>query len=175
MKIKKFLGFMALAVLVILPIKANAASYGIGWSNSCTPDPNDKDYCTVTITGTISDGGSISTALAATMTLQNMEYISAEGSGNWLVTVSGAEITMTPSSPEANSQFTIGTLRFKKINSAEKCKVEITCEGKKTTVTPPVTNPKTGNALPYAVIGAGIVIAGAVYYVTRKNTKLCKI
>ena len=25
------------------------------------------------------------------------------------------------------------------------------------------------------VIGAGIVIAGAVYYVTRKNTKLYKI
>ena len=173
MKIKKFLGFMALAVLVILPIKANAASYGIGWSDTCKEDPNDSNYCTVTITGTISDGGSISTALAATMTLQGLEYDSAQGSGNWLVTVSGTEITMTPSSPETNSQFTVGTIRFKKISTP--CKAEFVCEGKKTTVTPPVTNPKTGNALPYAVIGAGIVIAGAVYYVTRKNTKLYKI
>ena len=74
---------------------------------------------------------------------------------------------------ETNGSFTIGTIRFQKIS--EPCKAVFTCNEETKTVTPPVKNPKTGNALPYAVIGAGIVIAGAVYYVTRKNTKLYKI
>lgn len=173
MKIKKFLGFIALVVLVALPIKANAAGYGIDWGSECVTDSSNSDYCTVTIKGSITDGGSISAPLSATMSLQGLSYVSAEGSSNWSVTVSDNQIIMTPSAPETNGTFTIGTIRFQKIS--EPCKATFTCEGETKTVTPPVKNPKTGNALPYAVIGAGIVIAGVVYYVTRKNTKLYKI
>lgn len=173
MKIKKFLGFIVLVALIALPVKANAESYGISWGSKCETDPTDSDYCTITVTGTISDGGSISTALDATMSLQGLEYISAQGNGNWLISVNGTQVTLAPSAPETAANFTIGTMRFKKIS--DPCKATFVCKGKTVTVTPPVSNPKTGNALPYAVIGAGIVIAGAVYYITRKNTKLYKI
>lgn len=173
MKIKKFLGFIALAALIVLPIKANAAGYSIDWGKECVTDASNSDYCTITITGNITDGGSISTPLSATMTLQGLNYISSEGTSNWNVSVSDNQIIMTPSAPETNGTFTIGTIRFQKIS--EPCKATFTCNEETKTVTPPVKNPGTGKALPYAVIGAGIVIAGVVYYVTRKNTKLYKI
>ncbi len=38
-----------------------------------------------------------------------------------------------------------------------------------------VTNPKTGNFLPYVVVGAGIIIAISVFAITRKNNRLYKI
>jgi hypothetical protein len=38
-----------------------------------------------------------------------------------------------------------------------------------------VSNPQTGNFLPYAVIAAGVVLAIAVFTVSRKNNKLYKI
>lgn len=174
MKIKKFLGFIALAALIVLPIKANAATGVIFNDNkACTPDPNDSDYCTVTITGFNDQGSTVSTPFTSTMTLQGVEYVSSEGSNNWSITVTGNQVVMTPSAPETSESFNIGVLRFKVISTP--CSLTFECNDKTTTITPPVKNPKTGNALPYAVIGAGIVIAGAVYYVTRKNTKLYKI
>lgn len=38
-----------------------------------------------------------------------------------------------------------------------------------------VTNPQTGNSMPYLVIIAGIVLAVGVFTISRKNTKLYKI
>jgi hypothetical protein len=38
-----------------------------------------------------------------------------------------------------------------------------------------VSNPQTGNFLPYVVIGAGIALAAIVFTVSRKNNKLYKI
>lgn len=171
MKIKKFLGFIALAALVILPIKANAASWGLTY-----PSVNDNEgYTTVTVKGTQTDH--TSSAFNVTMELTNMELISYEGVGTWTVTASGTTLSFVSSTPVTDSEFTIATLKFKKIDTAAECKVVFRCEDQVKTVAPNVTpsNPKTGNALPYAVIGTGIVIAGVVYFVTRKNTKLYKI
>lgn len=38
-----------------------------------------------------------------------------------------------------------------------------------------VTNPKTGNFLPYTIVGAGIVLIISVFAITRKNNKMYKI
>ena len=175
MKIKKILGFIALAVLVILPIKASAASYGISWTES---EVDSEGYFTVTVKGTQSGGGQLSN-FSADMTMQNVEYVegSITGNGTWTGQVTGSTVVFTSSSPVTDSEFVVGTLKFKKSDTAiENCNVTFVCNGTTKTVTPETPeNPKTGNALPYAVIGAGIAIAGTVYYVTRKNTKLYKI
>lgn len=171
MKIKRFLVFIVMAMLLVLPIKANAASYSLSYEESQDSDGNTL----VTVKGAQTDHTSYS--FTVDMTLNNMELIDAQGSGNWTITVSGTTLTFTSNTPETSSEFTLGTLKFKKVNAAEKCDVLFTCNGETKKVTPdkPVTNPKTGNVLPYAVIVSGLVIAGTVYYVTRKNTKLYKI
>ena len=175
---KKFLGFIALAVLVLLPIRAYAETYGISYTSNGEPDA--EGYFTITVKGTQSGGGSLK-EFDTTMTLTNVEYVpdSFVGSGDWIgVSQEGMKLTFTASVPVQDSSFTIGTLKFKKVNTAEECKVVFTCNGTTKTVTPDkktVKNPKTGSALPYAVIGVGIVMAIGVYYVTRRNVKLYKI
>jgi hypothetical protein len=171
MKIRKFLGFIALAVLVVLPIKANAETWGLSYPY----ETDSEGYTVVTVKGTQTDH--TSTSYSVSMTLTNMELVSAEGVGTWIVNQSGTELTFTSTTPVTDSEFTIATLKFKKIDSSQECNVVFKCDTQTKTVTPSktTTNPTTGNILPYAVIMAGIVIAGTVYYVTRKNTKLYKI
>ena len=175
MKMKKLLGFIALAVLVILPIKASAATYGIAFEKTEETD----DYFVVTIKAKQDTANTFTAgSYSATMTIkEGAQYVegSATGNGNWAITVSGNQIIMTLGTGQTELEAIVGTLKFNKIASTN-CDVLFECNGKTTTVTPSTpNNPKTGNALPYAVIAVGMGIAGAVYYVTRKNTKLYKI
>ena len=174
MKIKKFLGFIALAVVVLLPMSAKAASWGLSYPY----EEDSEGYTVVTIKGS-QDGttSAFANALTVEMTLNNLELVSAEGNDAWTVTATGNTLTLIPSTPVTDAKFTIGTLKFKKIDTAAECNVKFVCQDQVKTVDPNPTpeNPKTGNVLPYAVIVAGIGIAGAVYYVTRKNNKLYNI
>lgn len=174
---KKFLGFIALAVLVILPIKASAATRSISFVDNGDFDA-DTGYFTVTVKGTQSGGSSITDPIQSTMTLTNVEYVDGEEvvNGSWNVYREGTTLTFTPSVAVSDSSFTIVTLKFKKIDANAECGVLFQCNDVTKKITPgKVTNPKTGSALPYAVIMSGIVIACGVYYVTRKNAKLYKI
>ena len=175
MKMKKLLGFIALAILVVLPIKAKAAGYGMTFEKTEETD----EYFVVTIKAVQDTANSLTAgSYTATMTIaEGAQYVdgSETSYGNWAVTVTGNTVYMTLSANQTELETTVGTLKFNKI-SATNCDVQFECNGKTTTIkenTP--SNPKTGNALPYVVIATGIVIAGAVYYVTRKNTKLYKI
>lgn len=174
MKIKRFLGFIALAVAVLLPMSAKAASWGMSFEKTEDTD----DYFVVTIKATQDQANTFTAGLyTATMTIEEgAQYVegSATGNGDWQVTVTGNTITMTLANNMIDLNGTVGTLKFNKI-STENCDVLFECNGKTTTVKPTPENPKTGNVLPYAVIVGGIAIAGAVYYVTRKNNKLYNI
>ena len=172
MKVKKILGFIALAVAVLLPMSAKAATWGLTYDSTT----DSEGYTIVTVKG-IQDGTTtaFSQAFTAEMTLENMELISYEGTGVWQMTVSGNTVTFVPSTPVTDSETVIGTMKFKKIDTAQNCRVIFNCNDQEKTVTPTPENPKTGNVLPYAVIVAGIGLAGAVYYVTRKNNKLYNI
>ena len=173
---KKFLGFIALVVLVVLPLKVNAESYGINWEGT---KPDDDGYFTVTVKGTQTGGGTIDN-FVATMTLNNVEYVDGAEvtNGQWSVIRESTKLTFTSGVAVSDANFTVATLKFKKIDTAAECSVVFECLGTTKTVTPnPKTtkNPKTGSALPYAVIAVGAMMAVAVYYVTRKNTKLYRI
>ena len=173
MKVKKILGFIAIAVAVLLPMSAKAATWGLTYDSKTDAE----GYTIVTVKG-IQEGTTtaFSQAFTADMELKNMELVSYEGAGVWEVTVSGNTLTFIPSTPVTDAQTTLATLKFKKVDTAAECSVIFTCNEQTKTVTPSTPeNPKTGSALPYAVIVAGIAIAGAVYYVTRKNNKLYNI
>ena len=171
---KKFFGFIVLAVLVILPMKVSAAQYGISWTGS---KPDAEGYFTVTVKGT-QTGENKMEAFSSTMTLTNVEFIEAQGIGTWRVIRDGLNLQFSTTVPIEDASFDVATIKFKKVNTAEECNVLFTCDnGESKTVTPEkaVTNPKTGSALPYAVIAIGVVMAAGVYYVTRRNEKLYKI
>ena len=173
---KKFLGFIALVALVILPMKVNAATYGLDFTQT---EEDEQGYFTVTLKGFQTDNPSGLTEFQTTMTLTNVELVGdVVGNGGWTAVVSGNTLVFTSQNPVTDAEFTLATLTFKKINSAEKCYVKFTCNDVEKTVAPKtktVKNPKTGNVLPYAVIAVGVVLAAGVYYVTRKNTKLYRI
>ena len=173
---KKILGFIALAVLLVLPIKAHAASYGISWTGT---KADAEGYFTVTVKASQTGNNSME-SFSSTMTLTNVEFIDegSEGIGTWRVTRDGLNLQFISTVPVSDASFEVATLKFKKVNTAEECSVLFTCDnGTSKTVTPSetVNNPKTGNALPYAVIAVGAMMAVGVYYVTRRNAKLYKI
>ena len=173
MRIKKFLGFIVLAVTVLLPMSAKAATWGM--NNNFTQTENADGTVTVELEFFQSEGNSL-TNLSTTMILTNVEVVNVEGVSPWNVTQSGNELTLIASTPETRTSFTAAKVTYKKIDTAKECKIEFVCNGETKTKTPSTPeNPKTGNVLPYAVIVAGIAIAGAVYYVTRKNNKLYNI
>ena len=175
MKVKKLLGFIALAVLVILPFTVNAASQGIRVESA-----QDGDETVVTLTF-VQDGGASVSTIPIAMTLQNAELV--EGGimpqGTWSISEQTAtSVTFVSSTTISDAEFVVATFRFRKTGGAEDvCQIDFSFADQVQTVTPAATpeNPKTGNVLPYAVIIAGIAIAGSVYYITRKNTKLYKI
>lgn len=174
MKIKKFLGFIALAVAVLLPMSAKAATWGMAFEKT----EETADSFTVTIKAKQDQAGAFTAGVyTATMSMEEgaqFDTYTSDSSGKWTVTVSGNTITMVLSENMTETEGVVGTLTFKKVGT-ENCRVEFICEGKTTTVDPTPENPKTGNVLPYAVIGVGMALAGVVYYVTRKNNKLYNI
>ena len=174
MKIKRFLGFIALAVAILLPMSAKALSYGM--NNEFKQVTNADGTITVDLDFWQDEGNSV-TNLSTTMVLENVEIVSVDGVGTWTVTQTGNDLNLITSAPETRTAFTAAKVTYKTINTAEKCGIDFVCNGTTTEVAPETTpeNPKTGNVLPYAVIVAGIAIAGAVYYVTRKNNKLYNI
>ena len=176
---KKIFGLILLIVLVvILPSRINAATWGLTFQQS---DTDEQGYFTVTVKGIQSDNpsGMGAEPIQTTMTLTNVEVVGEpEGNGVWTPQREGNVITFTASSIVTDPEFTVATITFKKIDTAAECKVVFECNGEVKTITPPtktVKNPKTGNVLPYAVIVVGIVMAVGVYCVTRSNTKLYRI
>ena len=177
---KRILGLIVLvALVVIIPTKVNAASWGLNFERT---EPDEQGYFTVTVKGFQTDNpdGLGVEPIKTTMTLTNVELIGEiEDNGEWTSTREGNVIQFVAGSIVRDAEFTLAKINFKKIDTAlEECNVVFECNGVVKTVTPPkktVKNPKTGNALPYAVILAGTVLTVGVYYVTRSNTKLYKI
>ncbi len=175
MKIKKYLGMIAIALLIALPIKANAATTSVSYNK--VEESNGRFKVNIVVNQT---GGNTMNELSASMKLENAEFVQGSEIGNngWSVNVSGDQIYFSNSVAETASEFTIGSLEFiSKGTAGQNCSVVFTCLQVPKTVelTKTTENPKTGNFMPYAVIAVGVALAGGVYYVTRKNTKLYKI
>ena len=175
---KKIMGLIFLiALVVILPAKVNAASWGMTYDST---DQDTDGYFTVTLKGFQSDNPNGIESMSTTMTLTNVELVGEPvSSGTWTVVREGNTLNFVTSVAVTDPEFTLATLTFKKTGAADdKCSITFKCNEVEKTVAPKtktVKNPKTGNVLPYAVIMVGIVMAVGVYYITRSNTKLYKI
>ena len=181
---KRVLGLIVLAMMVVLPMKVNAALDFSGFTCDDKVTAADGSVTkTCYITGKATNGSSISTFTG----------------------------TFTSQTPVSSSSFTIATIVFSVDNTAEKCAVQLipcydesgnfgcgnavevteeqfckvvdgTYYGKDGSVVTAdvynaqcVTNPQTGNFVPYVVIIAGIALAVGVFVISRKNTKLYRI
>lgn len=227
---KKVIGLIVLAMVVILPIKANAAEFSVYMDCPKTSDGKlditwaDSQKLTGAVTcqvkADLTSGASLK-EMKLTITPTDPKIVSvrsAKGSGTWTTTgigqtttsstseyevtftstqaVSGSVVTIgsvvidvKKAAPNDNCDFSytpcVGSSCFDKVIITEKniCKiVNGTYYGKNGNVVTEevynaecVTNPQTGNFVPYALIAAGIALAIGVFTISRKNTKLYKI
>ena len=208
---KRVLGLIVLAMMVVLPMKVNAALDFSGFTCDDKVTAADGSVTkTCYITGKATNGSSIST-FTGTLTLQNMSIKTVTASSPWTNESSGTSLRFTSQTPVSSSSFTIATIVFSVDNTAEKCAVQLipcydesgnfgcgnavevteeqfckvvdgTYYGKDGSVVTAdvynaqcVTNPQTGNFVPYVVIIAGIALAVGVFTISRRNTKLYKI
>lgn len=126
---KKIIGFIVLAMVVILPMHVDA---GLAFNETIKTEngiPGSKDgfYCEVTkrvnpnddksaateetcyIIGRATDGSSISN-FTGVLTLQNMTIKSITANGPWVNQSNGTQLKFTSSTPVSDSKFTIATI-----------------------------------------------------------------
>ena len=206
---KKVISLLVLAIMVIIPMKTNAALDFSGFKCDAAvkgSDGNTTETCY--IIGKATNGSSIS-RFTATLTLTEMSIKSITASSPWTDYSNGTNLSFTASSSVTSDNFTIATIVFNVLGpnckvafkpcytedgkygcgdpvetgDKPKCKiVNGTYYGKDGSVVTSavynsqcVSNPQTGNFLPYVVIIAGLSLAISVYTISRKNTKLYKI
>lgn len=185
MCVKRFLGIMTMViagVLFLAPTKADAARIELKCTDSEQLQENQTflKTCTISLTGNTQavDGFTGTITLSEGLTL-GTEVIDGEG---WIGQITGNTITFTPST--LGSSVTAETIVFGSFTvnvpaDAKNCNIRISPTNMPV---PEVTveieveqQTQTGVALPMVVIGCGVVVAGVVYYLSKKNTKLYKI
>ncbi len=205
---KRVIGLIIFAMMVILPTTVNAAGYN--WSMKSTQDDS-----TVTIELSITINNKSYTKIGGNFTLSHLTLDSITPESGWTYEASGNTLTFTNPAGITNGTYKIATIVFKKDGLAtenDKCNVtwngcvdeegSYICEDQPVTYTETytcrvvngkyygkngtevteavynsecVTNPKTGSFLPYIALGTGLVLAGVVFAISRKNNKLYKI
>lgn len=182
---KKLFGFIAIAMLLVLPIKVNAgATYGYK-----TSDADENGIVTVDILATISAGttydGFNGTIKATNAFIESIggsdEFIYNETSSSIEPDKTSAHLVTAPTSltyTGTGAQVKVGEIKYRKDpNSTEKCEVTFTPDGaREVKVTPKKTeNPKTGSALPYVGIIAGVGLIAGAYIISKRSTKLYRM
>ena len=173
---KKFIGFMVMALVFLIPITVNAASYKencsewVNDSKSCSYTVNfDNAQNTVTVVLTPKNGATIDkTSIAAGIdwTLSN---ITDGANGSY---------TATFTSPGLKGESDLFSFSYKRSGLVD-CEVEVKIDGTnvKAPATPdaPTENKQTGSTLPYIALGSLVLVAGAAYIITKNQTKMYKL
>lgn len=207
---KKVIGLIVLAIMVILPMKVNAA-YSFEFKEIAEDDTTLTTEISVTITGS-----STLSQIGGTLNMKHLTLGSVTMTDtNWTNISTGTSLLFKASTNMGAGTYKIATVTFNKDGSAtatDPCYVNWTpctnetgsfvcgntpveiaetyvCRvvngtyyGKNGTVVTEdvynsecVSNPQTGNFLPYIVIVTGIALAVIVFTVSRRNNKLYKI
>ncbi len=216
---KKVIGLIVLAVMVILPFNVNAA---VALEQSCGEDVElaqpDGQYThsktckiVVNVTGnsTLNKYGITASYDTSIIKVQDVQTNNPWSLTTNTATSTGAAITWTPSSAISNNKSEVATVVFyiNKSDPTKNCDINFTqcfdengtfiCNEPKTPtckiengkyygkngteVTEEVynkeclSNPQTGNFIPYIVVITGAILAISVFTISRKNNKLYKI
>lgn len=169
---KKVLGFMFMALAVVLPFNVKAAtsiSFKCGeidanGNKTCTITANTTDNSAV-VTLTEVGGAAITSVVDGDWTVSNTSHVDSV----WTVEVSG------PDTGEINLfSFTY------KVSGTEDCKIIIRQGSQSVEVTEPTPdkpteNKQTGSTLPYIALGAIAILAGGAYVSTKNKAKMYRI
>lgn len=207
---KKVIGLIVLAIMVILPMNVHAG-YSFEFKETAETDTTLTAELTVTLTGT-----STLSKIGGNLTMKHVTLSKIEVADSRFTDASTGNTLLFNSSEKLTAgTYKIATVTFTKDGTAtvdDECYVawtpcvdetgsfvcqdtvveveeDLTCKivdgkyyGKNgTEVTEEVynsecvSNPQTGNFLPYVVIIAGIALAVGVFTVSRKNNTLYKI
>lgn len=186
---KKFLGFMAIAMaVVLLPMGAKAISFEPSCTKSC-PTANGK--CTSTCTVKVSGNTTALSSVQAQLNFASSDGITVKnitpGDGWTKIAPAGSEVEVngTPvsisfaSSGVSTSDFTLVTFTLELESADVDCSLSLNVNGveykyeEETEIK--TENPSTGASLPIALVGVGAVGAVIIYSVTKKNKKMYKI
>ena len=184
--VKKFIRFIALVMaIVIMPMGVNATSLDNKCSKSC---PTSEGKCTSTCTISVKDNNATMTTFQANLVVVGEgATITSFTPGDGWTKVSPTDSDLANSTIPINfvstdgvteSNFTLATITLELESSAADCSLRLTnpSVGNEVTVTiETTTETKTGAALPIAIIGCGVIGAGVIYSVTKKNKKIYKI
>ena len=182
---KKFLSIIALALFVVLPMSVNATiktEFNCGEQTKNSEGQTIKE-CTIAVSTT--EGEAIQNYDAdlvltnVTLDKDSVKGVGAFDNANLLV----MENTLHFEAPTPQSGERIEIGKFNVIVDTTKTKCNITLvptsadidqEKVEVDVTP-VENPKTGSAVSYIAIGAGVLLVAGAYVLSRKNTKMYNV
>lgn len=123
---KRVIGLIVLAMMIILPMSVNAALDFSGFRCDDKVTASDGSVTkTCYVVGKATNGSSISN-FTAQLTLQNMSIKSITPSSPWVDNGSnGTQLKFTSSTNVSSDNFTIATIVFNVDNTAEKCAVQL--------------------------------------------------
>lgn len=122
---KKVIGLIVLAMMVVIPMRVNAALDFSGFKCDDKVTASDGSVTkTCYIIGKATNGSSIS-KFTGTLTLQNMSIKSITASDPWTDASNGTSLAFNASTNVSSSNFTIATIVFNVDNAAEKCAVQL--------------------------------------------------
>ena len=171
--LKKLLGVIALSMVLLLPVKAGAATINPKCEKSC---PTENGKCTSVCTLTefkatldiVGDGVTVTKITPGT------------GWTNLTASTTGKSIPLDflASTAVTTSDFVLATINLELESSATNCSLKLSNPSvgtEVTTVIETTTETKTGATLPLAIIACGAVVAVVIYGATKKNKKMYKI
>jgi len=182
---KKVLGLLVLALFVFCPMVANA-TISINDGMKCTDvkkDDEGKYYYTCKFSATTTANEEIS-SISVDITWEdetNTTLTSVKGSGAFEAAQLGNTISFNAATPQTGATIEFGELTIYVADLSKECGFTYTASGinvdkpTQEVVVKPIENPKTGSAVSYVAIGAGILLVAGAFIVSRKNTKMYKI
>ncbi|MBO7080046.1 MAG: hypothetical protein J6W64_09600 [Bacilli bacterium] len=181
---------LVVGFIMALPLAVNAEEVTFDATKNCeTPDAD--GYCSTSVVLGMKDITSALNNVEITINFNSSEvvYGSFKGQNGWEnvgeTKISNKTIKLlfkNLSGDVTSSTTTFGTFVFKYPSTLTELDCSATINGvtiktttETTTETKETTNPSTGASLPVVILASGAAVAGVVYYVSKRNTKMYKI
>lgn len=171
---KKLLGILVLCAMFVLPMRAYAFDMPVDCEETCK---NDNDQCIKTcklkITGNTTTLTKLDVKITVTEGINILEVNPATG---WINNGLISPISFENIDGTNASSFDLATIVFDVTNAGEDCLIEFQLND----VTKKIRKQKTetvntGVSLPLVILLGGVALAGTVYVISRKSTKMYKI
>lgn len=184
---KKKCFFMLLAMLILLPLSASAATLSIEYENVSKNDNSDGTRTEVVKLYATSDSDSFAWGDVTLSLSYGNAFVSSkcEGDGAFILTAGGSDTlpsSCTFSAPSGSNQVGKKVLlgkftRTYKTDAGLDCAMDMMIKSNEFTSpnVPIKPNPGTGVQIPYAVIGGGVALAAVVFLTVRRQSKFYKI